>query len=109
MPHTGFWEFPGGKIESGESAESCLIREIKEELNCDIKIIKSLPVFSHEYSDKHIELLPFICSIAGSEPTPIEHEEIRWIEISELNSLKWLPADVSVIEFLQSFNSKSFY
>ncbi len=109
MPHSGFWEFPGGKIEGGESAEDCLIREIKEELSCKISLIKELPVFAHQFKDKHIELIPFLCNITNGIPVPIEHEEIRWLNQSELNTVKWLPADMAIIEFLESFNSKSFY
>ncbi len=109
MPHSGFWEFPGGKIEEGESSENCLMREIKEELNCEIHIHKKLPAFTHQHLDKHIELQPYVCSIANGTPQPLEHSEIRWLNTSELLYLNWLPADIAIAKFLKSFNEKSFY
>ncbi len=104
MPHSGFWEFPGGKIEIGETPEVCLIREIKEELDCTIKIKNKLPLFTHKYKDKHIELHPFTCTILNQYPKPLEHSEIGWFTLTELLKLNWLPADEPIAIFLQSFN-----
>ncbi len=103
MPHSGYWEFPGGKIEDDELPEDCLIREIQEELDCTIEINHQLPSFSHQFSDKHIELLPFICSIKSGIPKPIEHSTIEWFSKPDLLKLQWLPADIAIANFLQSF------
>ncbi len=100
MPHPGYWEFPGGKLEKGEKAEACIIREIQEELNCTVHIQKALPVFTYAYTDKTVELLPFVCKLLNTKPTPIEHQEIKWLESKELNCVKWLPADIAIKDYL---------
>jgi 8-oxo-dGTP diphosphatase len=85
--HAGLkWEFPGGKVTAGETAPAALVREIREELGCDIAVDEALPPNSHAYGIVTIELLPFRCHLVpGSpEPAPIEHAEIRWIAPGEL-------------------------
>ena len=94
------WEFPGGKIEPGESAEAALVREIGEELACMIEVLRVLPVYDHSYvPDRLIRLHPFVCRIT-SETSPVagEHAEIRWIRKEDLRSLDWAAADVPVME-----------
>ncbi len=103
MPHSGYWEFPGGKIEENESPEDCLIREINEELDCLIEIKEQLPLFTHQFSDKHIELQPYICAIKSGTPRAVEHSEIKWLAKTDLLKIQWLPADVDIAKFLQSF------
>jgi len=95
------WEFPGGKIEANETPEACLIREIKEELNIDIEIIEGLSANDHQYPDKFIRLMPFICRQTGGEIILKEHAEYKWLDRKDLLDLDWAEADVEVVrEFM---------
>lgn len=92
------WEFPGGKIEKDETAEACLIREIFEELNVDIKIKRRLTSNTHQYSEtKTIKLIPFICELIGGEIKLIEHANFLWLNKNELVNLDWAGADVPIL------------
>ena len=104
MPHAGFWEFPGGKIEEGENAEDCLCREIAEELHCQVNVVEMLPSFQHEYSCKKIELIPFLCELNNGIPNPAEHEELCWLSKTELLNIKWLPADIPIAQYIVDRN-----
>lgn len=98
--HLGLkWEFPGGKVESGESPAHALIREIKEELGCDILVAAALERSRHDYATVVIEMLPFVCRLApGSDaPFPHEHVAVRWIAPAELSLLDLAPADMPVV------------
>ena len=92
------WEFPGGKIELGETAEDCLIREIREELNIDIQITDNLSPNNYQYPDKLIRLIPFICEKTGGEIELKEHSQYKWVEAKDLLDLDWAEADVGVVE-----------
>ena len=95
------WEFPGGKIEENETPDACLIREIREELNIDIEIIVGLSPNDHQYADKSIRLIPFICKQTGGEIELKEHAEYKWLDRTNLLDLDWAAADVGVLrEFL---------
>lgn len=96
MPHAGFWEFPGGKMEDNESADKCLEREIREELQCDVIIQQQLKSFYYAYPDKQIELIPFVCTVNNNAIHPTEHEKIVWLKSFELNDLDWLAADIPI-------------
>jgi 8-oxo-dGTP diphosphatase len=101
MSHPLLWEFPGGKIEAGETASDCIIREIKEELNINIEILEVLESHIYTYAQKRrIELIPFICSCIGGNLVLKEHKAIRWVLFSELNHLNWVAADVSIAAIL---------
>jgi len=96
------WEFPGGKIEEGETAEACLIREIKEELNIEIQITGSLSPNDYQYPDKLIRLIPFICRHTGGEIVLKEHADYKWLGVKDLLGLDWAEADVGVVrEYLK--------
>lgn len=97
----GKWEFPGGKIESGETSEACLIREINEELGCEIRICSNLTPVTHDYSKFSIRLIPFICSVVSGTPKALEHDAIQWCEFPELLKIDLADADVPIaLEFL---------
>lgn len=87
------WEFPGGKIETGETAEACLLREIAEELELDIEIRAALTPYAHE----QIRLIPFVCRWTGGHLRLVEHAQCRWLAPTSLPELDWAPADVEVV------------
>jgi 8-oxo-dGTP diphosphatase len=91
------WELPGGKIEPNESSEECLIREIKEELNIDIKIVKSLPSNIHAYPSIVIRLIPFICRQIDGVITLKEHINFKWLSTNGLLDLDWAEADIPIL------------
>lgn len=92
------WEFPGGKIEENESAENCLTREIKEELDIDIEVKKPFNSIFHSYKEgKRIELIPFLCGYISGHLAVKEHHKIRWIEPENLLILDWADADVPIV------------
>ena len=97
------WEFPGGKVELGESPEAALIRELREELGCEVAILRALPHSTHDYSSVVIEMIPFACRLAPGSPAPhpIEHLALRWIATGELRSLDLAPADLPVVAALE--------
>ena len=107
--HLGMkWEFPGGKIEPGESPEQALSREIKEELGCDIVIQRALPPSNHDYGTVVITMIPFVCTLASTTdaPQPHEHIALRWVKIADLNGLDLAPADWPVVESYRGSASK---
>jgi 8-oxo-dGTP diphosphatase len=98
MPLPLKWEFPGGKIEENETAEACLIREIKEELNIEIQITGSLPPNDHQYPDKLIRLIPFICLQKDGELVLKEHADYKWLDAKDLLDLDWAEADLPIVK-----------
>lgn len=92
------WEFPGGKIEPGETPEECLCRELFEEMGVSVNVGKSLPASTYHYSKVSVTLYPFVCSIASGEIVLDEHAAIDWLPPEELHTLDWAEADVAVIE-----------
>lgn len=96
------WEFPGGKIESGESQEEALIREIKEELELDINISDFLTTIDYDYQTFHLTMHCFICQISGGELNLNVHNDAKWITFDELDNQKWVPADILVIDALKN-------
>ena len=93
----GMWEFPGGKIEPGESSEDALKREIQEELGIDITIDEFLCTTNYDYPSFHLTMHCYICSIEAGEIVLREHKSSRWLRPEELGSVEWLPADKDII------------
>ena len=96
-------EFPGGKIEEGETPSECLVREIKEELNLDIKILFEMPANIHHYVEFSINLIPFVCKVIGGSIELREHASYQWLNSSELLDQDWAEADVPIVENYLSF------
>ena len=92
------WEFPGGKLETGESEIECIVREIKEELNIKIKIIERLSNSIFDYGDFQINLIPFIANYYSGEIKLLEHKEYKWVEKNELTLLDWAEADLPILK-----------
>lgn len=95
------WEFPGGKIESGESREEALKREIKEELDADISVDSFLQTVEYDYPKFHLILHCFLCSLKNDTLHLLEHKSARWLSANELDSVEWLPADLSIIHIIR--------
>ncbi len=96
------FEFPGGKIEQGESKEEALIREIKEELNMDINIESEFLTVEHQYPDFHLTMYSFICSCNDTKLELKEHIDFKWLKREELISLDWAAADIPIVNKLIS-------
>ncbi|MBU5455378.1 8-oxo-dGTP diphosphatase MutT [Caproiciproducens sp. MSJ-32] len=95
------WEFPGGKIEASETREEALIREIKEELELDIKVKEFLTTIDYDYSSFHLIMHCFICEVIGGELNLNVHNSAKWISLEEVDKEVWVPADVLVVEELK--------
>lgn len=101
----GLWEFPGGKIEPNETKEEAIVREIKEELNMDIIYDSYFDEKVYEYPDKTIRLIALNCSMLGTSYDVLEHEQIKWVKISDLKEYSFAPADVYFVEKIEGLIS----
>ena len=95
------WEVPGGKIESGETKEQALVREIKEELNIEISVDKFAIDIEYQYPNFYLFMSCFMCSIKEGSIELLEHNDGKWITKEELNTLNWLPADIDAVNYLK--------
>jgi len=96
-----WWEFPGGKMEPGESQQAALVREIREELATEISVGEKLCTVEYDYPKFHLTMHCFLCSVVSGELSLLEHEDARWLSRDELDSVKWLPADLDVVARLK--------
>ena len=97
VSNSGQWEFPGGKVEAGESPEDALRREIREELETEIRVGELIDTIEYDYPDFHLSMKCFACSIQSGNLHLVEHEAAKWLSADRLDSVDWLPADVTII------------
>ncbi|MFS2279194.1 (deoxy)nucleoside triphosphate pyrophosphohydrolase [Microbacterium sp. OR21] len=96
----GSWEFPGGKIEPGETARHALEREIREELGCTVDVGAPLTTTTHAYDFGEVTLTTFWCTLKSGAPKLTEHADVRWLPARDLESLDWAPADIPAVRII---------
>lgn len=97
-----WWEFPGGKMEAGETAEEALKREIREELSTEINVNELLCTVEYDYPKFHLTMHCYLCTLQTEALHLNEHEASRWLPKEELNSVQWLPADLQILEKIRN-------
>ena len=101
-----WWEFPGGKMEPGESPQEALVREIREELDAEVEVDGLLWTVEYDYPAFHLTLHCFWCTLVGENLHLNEHEAARWLSAAELDSVRWLPADEELMPLIADFLSE---
>ena len=97
----GGWEFPGGKVEQGETPEQAIIREIHEELNARISVREYLTQVEHDYPTFHLSMKCFICTLDDPSFQLLEHHAAKWLDMQHIDTVDWLPADIKVVDALK--------
>lgn len=97
----GWWEFPGGKVEPGETKQTALVREIGEELNVEVEVGELFQHVEYDYPEFHLSMDCFLCTIQSGDLTLIEHADAKWLTRETLDEVEWLPADLEIIEKLK--------
>ncbi|MBQ1911975.1 MAG: (deoxy)nucleoside triphosphate pyrophosphohydrolase [Bacteroidales bacterium] len=100
-PWKDWWEFPGGKMEAGESPQEALLREIREELSIDITVDALLKTIHYDYPAFHLTMHCFLCSLLEEAPHLNEHEAACWLDAASLDKVNWLPADLQLLPLLR--------
>jgi mutator protein MutT len=97
----GFWEFPGGKRETGESLEACLSRELMEEVGITVRVVEKLTQIRHDYGKTRVTLNPFLCEHVGGEPAPIECARVEWVEVQQFRDFEFPPANDPLLKEIE--------
>lgn len=100
----GGWEFPGGKMEAGETPQEALVREIKEELDAEISVGELFETVEYDYPTFYLTMHCFFCALVSEHVVLLEHEAAKWLSPEELDSVEWLPADLGLIESLMQLH-----
>ena len=96
--YKGWWEFPGGKVEPGESPENALVREIREELDSEISVDEYISTIEYDYPEFHLSMRCYWCSLISGDLILKEAEDAKWLDVDTIDSVKWLPADITLID-----------
>ena len=100
--HAFQWEFPGGKVKTGETEKECIVREIEEELNLTVEVVEALTPVEYDYKIKAIRLIPFVCSLVSGEMKLNDHKAVKWMTIDELGELDLAEADKVLIQLVEN-------
>lgn len=101
------WEFPGGKVEKGETPENAIVREIKEELDTEIKVKEYFDTVEYDYPNFHLSMKCYICSVLSGKLELLEHEAAKWLDKDSLDLVAWLLADLGLVDKLKDYLSKN--
>ncbi len=96
--YKGWWEFPGGKVEPGESPEDALVRAIREELDSEISVDEYISTIEYDYPEFHLSMRCYWCSLVSGNLVLKEAEDAKWLDVETIDSVKWLPADITLID-----------
>lgn len=100
--YKGWWEFPGGKVEHGETPEEALVREIKEELDSDILVEEYIDTIEYDYPEFHLSMKCYFCSLLSGNLVLKEAEDAKWLTKDSIDTVKWLPADITILESIKN-------